>query len=384
MNPTQSICCIFLSFALSGAQAADAPALPPPPPSVRAPTSAAGNGATAKTAPAKQATSPISLNNPRGLAVDPDGNIYIADVDSGEVYKMTPAGNLTLLAGDPAPAASAKGAAVEPGFSGPAGLALDEKGNVYVADGDNNLVRKISPAGKVSTLAGKVGEGGDTNGPGADARFQGPTGVAVDAKGNVFVADTHNGLIRKITPDGTVSTLAGKSGPDNALSVDGKDDAVRFGEPRAIAIDAAGVIYVADEQYGTVRKILPTGETTTLAGDATAITQNLPSKDGVGAKAVITSPRGVAVDAKGNVYVADTDNDAIRKITADGTVTTIAGKIGESGTQDGPGATARFSGPRGLAVDKDGNIYVADSDNGAIRKITPEGVVTTLGNAPVK
>jgi sugar lactone lactonase YvrE len=186
----------------------------------------------------------------------------------------------------------------------------------------------------------------------------------VDAAGNVIVADTHNNLVRKITPDGVVSTLAGNSAPEEAKSVDGKGAVVRFGAPRGIAIDGAGNIYIADEMFGTVRKIALDGTTTTLAGNATA--SGVSSKDGVGDKAIISTPRGIAVDSKGNVYVADT-------------VTTLAGKIGDAGFANGPGPAARFSGPRGLAVDKDGNVFVADSDNGAIRKIEPNGVVRTIG-----
>jgi sugar lactone lactonase YvrE len=316
------------------------------------------------------------------LAIDPAGNLYIGDVVDEVIYKMTPDGKLTLLAGGANFSGNPDGVGAAAGFNGPSGLALDKEGNVYVADGDNNLIRKISPAGKVTTLAGKYGDSGDADGQGPAAQFQGPTGVALDAKGNIYVANTHGNTVRKITPDGTVTTLAGKPGDGNALSVDGKGGAARFGEPRAIAVDGDGIIYVADEQFGTVRKIALDGTVSTLAGDASGAATT--SKDGVGTKAAITSPRGIAVDAKGNVYVADTDNNAIRKITPDGTVTTLAGKIGEAGNVDGQGADARFSGPRGLAVDKEGNIYVADSDNSLIRKITPGGTVTTLGKAATK
>ena len=334
---------VFCLFALvSLVQAADAP--PPAPPSNKV----------------------ITLSNPRGLAIDKDGNLYVGDVSDGAVYKMNQQGLGAKLG--------------NADIGTPTGVAVDKDGNVYVADADSNTIRKISVDGKTTTLAGKDGASGATDGPGATALFNGATSLAIDAKGNLIVADTHNNLVRKITPDGFVSTLAGKVGSDEAKSVDGKGAEVRFGAPRGIAVDSAGVIYVADEMFGTIRKIAPDGTTTTLAGSAAASAGT--SKDGVGTLAIIATPRGIAVDSKGNVYVADTDSNAIRKVSADGTVTTLAGKIGEPGTADGKGDAARFSGPRGLAVDKDGNVFVADSDNGAIRKITPDGVVTTLGVKP--
>jgi len=310
------------------------------------------------------------LSNPRGLAIDAKGIIYIGDFDNGVIDKMTPDGKITFLAGGGSNTSNMDGKGAAATFNGPAGLAVDKDGNVFVADGDNNMVRKISPAGQVTTLAGSASAS-------AAVQLQGPMGVAVDAKGNVYVAETHGNTVRKISSDGTMTTFVGKTGAENTGSMDGKGAAARFGQPRAIAVDSAGVVYIADEQYGTVRKIATDGTVSTLAGDASGATTS--SKDGVGTKAGITSPRGIAVDAKDNVYVADTDNGAIRKITPDGTVTTFAGKIGEAGFVDGKGAAARFAGPRGIAVDKDGNIYVADSDNGAIRKITPDGTVTTLG-----
>jgi len=338
---------IFCLLALvSFVQAADAP--PPAP------------------APKTVSDKPIAIANPRGLAIDKDGHLYVGDVSDGAIYKIDQQGRGVKLG------------SID--IATPTGVAVDKDGNVYVADADSNTIRKIAADGKVTTLAGKDGAMGDTDGPAATARFNGATSLVLDAKGNIIVADTHNNLVRKISVDGVVSTLAGKSGTDEAKSVDGKGAVVRFGAPRAIAIDDKGVIYIADEMFGTVRKIMPDGTTTTLAGEATVTGST--SKDGIGAKAIISAPRGIAVDSKGNVYVADTDSNAIRKITPDGTVTTLAGKIGETGTADGKGDIARFSGPRGLAVDKDGNVFVADSDNGAIRKITPDGVVTTIGAKP--
>jgi sugar lactone lactonase YvrE len=199
----------------------------------------------------------------------------------------------------------------------------------------------------------------------------------VDAAGNLYVTDNYSFVIRKITPDGTVTTVAGKVGDPG--SVDGKGAVVRVGKPRGVAVDRAGNVYVADEAFNTVRKIAADGLVTTIAGNA-----NLDggAANGVNTNATFFAPRALAVDAKGIIYVADTDNNVIRKITPDGVVTTFAGQAGHAGNTDGQRAAARFNAPRGVAVDKAGNVYVADSQNAAIRKITPDGVVTTLGKTP--
>ncbi len=349
------------SFTVAVAYAADAPAaLPAPPP--MAPASVAK--------PAPEPT--IELSNPRGIAVDKNGVVYIGDIGNGAVYKLTPDGKIALLAGGASASSSVDGVGKEAGFSTPTGLAVDKDGNVYVADGDNNTIRKITPSGKVTTLAGKAGDSGPADGKGDAARFTGATAVAVDKDGNVYVADTHNGSIRKITPDGVVTTLGAKPAPK---PTDAKDTAVHLSAPRAITLDSAGVIYVADEDLGIVCKVAADGAVTVIAGDPASTSG---SKDGVGTKATISAPRGLVVDSKGNLYVASTDEAIIRKITPDGTVTTLAGKSGDGGLVDGKGAAAHFSGPRGLAADKDGNIYVADSENAAIRKVAPDGTVTTL------
>lgn len=321
---------------------------------------------SAATSSAPATPSAITLSNPRGLAIGKDGVIYVGDINDGKVYRLTPDGKISLLAGGSTQSA-ADGLGKDAGFATPTGLAVDKDGNVYVADGDNNLIRKITPAGKVTTLAGSANSSDAADGKGAAAHFNGATAVAVDKDGNVFVADTHNGVVRKITPDGTVTTVT-KPATSPASEI-------HLSSPRAIALDDKGTLYVADEEQGIVCKVAADGKLTLVAGNPAATTA---SSDGSGAKAVLLTPRGLAVDAKGNLYVADTDEGLIRKITPDGTVTTIAGKPGATGFVDGKGAVAEFGGPRGLAVDKDGNIYVADSDNSVIRKITPDGTVTTV------
>jgi streptogramin lyase len=226
----------------------------------------------------------------------------------------------------------------------------------------------------VTTLAGSAAAyPGSADGPGAAALFDEPYGVAVDGAGNVFVADFWNNTIRKITPSGVVTTLAG-SAADASGSADGTGAAARFNGPYGVAVDGSGNVFVADRDNNNIRKITPNGAVTTLAGSA----DSSGSADGTGAAARFNWPGGVAVDGAGNVFVADTDNNTIRKVTPSGVVTTLAGSADSSGSADGTGAAARFNGPNGVAVDGAGNVFVADSGNNAIRKISTLGVVTTI------
>jgi sugar lactone lactonase YvrE len=314
---------------------------------------------------------------PNGVATDSAGNVYVAD--TGTIRKITPAGVVTTFLGTTGVTVSANRAEVAtrfnlPNFSSPNGVAIDSAGNVYVTDA-NNTILKITRAGVVTTLAGTAGIVGSANGTGAAVRFNGLGGVATDSVGNVYVADINNCTIRKITPAGVVSTLAGKAGVEGFA--DGTGAAASFDLPRGVATDSAGNIYVADTNSSTIRKITPAGVVTTLAGKA----GNVGSTDGTGAAAEFGIPEGIATDSAGNVYVTD-DTNIIRKITPAGVVTTLAGTAGDGGSADGTGAAASFNHPMGVAIDSAGNVYVADSDNRTIRKITRAGVVTTLAGKP--
>jgi len=254
-------------------------------------------------------------------------------------------------------------------FSTPNDVVADAAGNIYVADYFNNRIRKIGTDGVVSTVAG--GPSGFVDGTGVNARFNSPAGIDIDASGNLYVADQFNAVIRKINPNGVVTTFAGSGSFGGA---DGLGTAAEFGRPSGIAVDATGNVYVADSGNSMIRKIAPNGQVSTLAGSF----QVFSFKDGTGTDAHFLAPRAIAVDAAGNVYVADTGNHLIRKIDINGVVTTVAGAVGVMGSLDGTGTQAQFNNPSGLTVDSSGNVYVGDRLNHLIRKIDVNGVVTTV------
>ena len=356
------------------------------------------------------------FNDPRGIAIDVAGNLYVADTYNGRIRKITPKGEVSTFVGGKEGFANGQGSAAQ--FYQPYGMVIDMAGNLYVADHRNHRIRKITPKGEVSTFAG--GEALFADGQGSVARFYYPSAIAIDAAGNLYITDTGNNLIRKVTPNGIVSTLAsGEKG-----FADAQGSAARFNKPRGIAIAVAGNLYVTDTQNHRIRKITPKGEVSTFAGGERGFA------DGQGSAARFNEPSGIAVDAADSLYVADRGNHRIRKITSTGVVSTLAGgewrfqdetfsdgqgnivwfcspfgdetkegikrvrKVTPEGevstlvgskwrfkdetSSDGQGSVARFCSPSGIAIDTAGNLYVADTDNHQIRKITPEGEVSTL------
>jgi gliding motility-associated-like protein len=294
------------------------------------------------------------------MATDASGNIYAADYTANVIRKITPAGVATTFAGS-GTAGNANGTGTAATFNKPAGVVVDAAGNVYISDSGNNLVRKITPAGVVTTFAGS-GVAGNTNGTGTAARFNNPHGLTIDGSGNIYVADFAGNDIRKITPAAVVTTFAGSG---TAGSANGTGIAATFSGPSGLSADGSGNIYVADYTNNLIRKITPAAVVTTFAGSGTA-----GSTDGTGTGASFKSPYAITTDGAGNVYVAEASNK-IRVLTPGAVVTTLAGS-GTAGSTNGTGTAATFNDPRGVTYDGT-NLYVADYAGHQIRKVILTG-----------
>lgn len=349
-----------------------------------------------------------SFNFPNGMIIDAAGNIIVGDEEGTTIRKVTQAGVVTTIVKKTTSVVN--GDAKIATFNQPTGVVTDATGNIYVADAGNNLIRKITPAGMVSTFAG-TGSKGNDDGALTSASFSSPTGIAIDASGNFFVADSANNLIRKISATGQVTSLPlfvasnGASGPLNyptGVAVDSKgniyynnsywntlcqisptvistysvgnnpgpSNGMFFFKSFGVAVDKDDNVYVADAGNSRICKVNPSEIETTVAGSVSL--GNFPIAgfvNGTSSAASFNHPKGIAVDGAGNMYVADTQNNSIRKITPAGVVTTIAGN-GVSGSADGNGASATFNRPMGISVNSAGTlIYVADTGNNLIRKI---------------
>ena len=308
---------------------------------------------------------------PGSVAVDSSGNIYVADSANHTIRKMTPDGTVSTLAGLAGYAGDVDGVGSAARFSSPGGIAVDNEGNVYVADTGTHTIRKVQSAtGEVSTFAG-ARTAGFVDGMGAAARFFAPLGLAWDSTRQcLYVADQGNVSIRQVTKDGVVTTLAGTGSPGN---IDGDVSVAQFSAPRAVAVNSEGVVYVADSGGRTIRKI-DNGVVSLVAGSPGV----LGSQDGPALFARFSNPWGLAFDSNDDLYVSDASNHTIRKIShVDGFVTTVAGVAGASGNTDGPLMLSTFSAPAGLAWDGD-HLIVADQANSTLRAVSTDGVVFTI------
>jgi sugar lactone lactonase YvrE len=325
---------------------------------------------------------------PQGLTVDSSGNLYVGDTQNETVRKITSAGVVSTIAGFPEAIlalAPPSGLLMVPGLGtgivqvASFGIVADKSGNLYLANG--GTIQMITPAGVVTTFAGGGAFNGayETDGFGTAAQFEVPVGIAIDSGGNLYVADSEGDTIRKITPSNNadVSTLAGVA---NVFGdVDGTGSAARLNEPVAVAVDASGNVFVAEESGRVVRKITPTGVVSTFAGTAGVV----GSADGTGPAAQFAALHGICIDANGNLFVTD-GNNTIRMITPAAVVTTVAGTPGVTGSADGTGAAAQFSGPTGIAVDASGDLFVADTGNDTIRvHYAAPNAAPTIATQPV-
>ena len=282
--------------------------------------------------------------------------------------------SVTTLAGKALVSGAANGSGTNASFSDPAAIAADAGGNYFIADSRNHAIRKVTTNGVVTTFAGQLGVSGTANGTGTGASFNTPSGLAFDGSGNLFVSDTGNNTLRKITAAGSVTTFAGVVGSGGFL--DGASGSVLFNSPLGIAVWTNGNVFVADSGNHCIRKISG-GVVSTFAGSP----QVWGSANGTSTNAQFNSPCGLKFDTKGNLFVCDANNHTIRKISTNGIVSTFAGAAGQDGTADGDLSAARFRGPAELAFDKRGNLFVADSFNQTIRKISTNGIVSTVCGA---
>ncbi|MBI3416773.1 MAG: hypothetical protein HY043_15900 [Verrucomicrobia bacterium] len=312
------------------------------------------------------------FNGLAGIATDAFGNIYVADSGNHVIRKIDARGIVTTLAGEPGTPGYLDATASQARFRNPRSVAVDASGNLFVADAENYVIRKISPAGVVNTFAGKSGKSGFKDGSASEALFSWPSGLAVDASGNIYATDSVT--IRKISPPGTVSTLAGK--PDNWGYRDGPGSEAAFRIPIGLAVDTSGNVYVADSGNDVIRKISPDGLVTTLPGQT-------PHPNGISVQNIqpaslrpqggsFQGPTGVAVDSQGNVYAADVNTHVIYRITSDGRKTTFAGAVRQMYSSpefaDGPGPFAAFGNPYALTMDRSGQLLIVDSRNHTIQR----------------
>ena len=326
----------------------------------------AGDGGLAVAAP---------LNLPYDVAVDGAGNLYITDRNNHRIRRVDSTGTITTIAGTGKDGFSGDGGpAVQAQLRDPAGVVVDGAGNLYIADASNNRIRKVDSTGTITTFVG-TGErrfGGD-GGPAVQAQLDHPRGVAMDGAGNLYIADRNNNRIRKVDSTGTITTIAGGSGfgEDGGLATQ-----VRLNLPYGVAVDGAGNLYIADTNNDRISKVDSTGTITTIAGTGE---QGFSGDGGPATQASLNSPFGVTVDGAGNLYIADQYNNRIRRVDSTGTITTIAGteERGFSG-DGGPATQAPLFLPTGVAVDSAGNLYIADQYNHRIRKVDSIGTITTF------
>jgi trimeric autotransporter adhesin len=316
------------------------------------------------------------LQNPQGVAVDSSGNLYVADLGNNRVRKVTPAGTISTVAGGGAFGVGDGGPATSAKVPYPSGVAVDTAGNLYIADYGDSRIRKVTPAGIISTAAGTgtAGYSGD-GGPAISRQLFSPSGVAVDNAGNLYITDWGNSRVRKVTPTGDISTVAG-NGAEGYSGDGGPATSAELHLPIGVAVDNSGNLYVADNQNNRIRKVTPTGIISTIAGTGS---QGYSGDGGPATSAQLNFPNGVAADNSGNLYIADYGNDRVRKVTPAGIISTVTGNgtAGYSG-DGGPATSAQLYVPNSVAVDNSGNLYITDYGNGRVRKVTPAGIISTI------
>ncbi len=336
-------------------------------------TTLAGNGSAAYSGDGGPATS-AALNRPAGVAVDQQGNVYIADRSNHRIRKVSPSGTITTVAGTGANSFSGDGGpATSAALNSPEGLFVDTAGNLYIADLNNNRVRRVSPSGTISTVAGQFqGYAGD-GGPATAARLFWPSAVVLDAAGNLYIADGGNNRIRSVNALGNINTIAG-NGLFQFAGDGGTATSASLRTPYSVALDGTGGFYIADQDSHRVRKVAASGTISTYAGNGGL---GSSGDGGPATSAQLGFPYGLVVDGSQNLFIAH--DGAVRKVSAAGIMTTVGGGGGPGTIPDGSSATSGFlDNPRDVALDAAGNLYVAETLNYRIRKITPSGIISTV------
>lgn len=327
----------------------------------------------------------IRLNGPTGITVDGSGDIFVAEGSIGtgtglavgdyRVWKINSAGVVSTAAGNGIESYSGDGgSAVAAQLNNPAALTFDTAGNLYISDAANHRVRKITPAGVISTAAGTgvAGFSGD-GGAAASAQLNSPQGLTADADGNVYIADSGNNRIRKLLPNGTLISIAG-NGNASYYGDGGPADAASLHDPHGIYSAGGGHIYIADTGNQRIRQLLPDGTITTVAGSGG---QGPGGDGGAATSAQLNLPMGVALDGAGNIYIADQGNNRVREVTPNGTISTLAGSAAYGIGDGGPATAAQLDAPASVAVDAAGNVYLSDTGHNRVREVSG-GTITTL------
>jgi sugar lactone lactonase YvrE len=329
-------------------------------------TSVAGNGTQGYAGDSGPATG-AELNYPIGVAFDASGNLYIADAENNRVCKVDRAGVITTVAGNGAPGYNGDpGPAIWAELNYPMGLAVDTAGNLYIADTQNNRVRKVDRDGVITTVAGTGAQGYSSDGPAVSAELNQPTDVAVDSAGNIYIADNQNFCIRRVDADGVITTVAG-NGTQGYGGDGGPATGAELDYPTGVAVDSFGALYITDARNNRIRKVDRNGIITTVAGNGT---QGYGGDGGLATSAELNYPAGMAFDASGDLYLTDEGNSRIRRVDANGVITTVAGNGTQGyGGDGGPATGAELNFPADLAFDASGNLYIADIKNNRIRKV---------------
>ena len=328
------------------------------------------------------------LTSPERLAVDAAGSLYVADICTHRVLRASAEGDWSVFAGTGTAGYSGDGGlATAAMIEGPAGLTVDDDGNIYIVEGAGNVIRRVSPDGIISTVAGLGGKGegqggysGD-GGPAIEAEFAWPVDGAIDHRGNIYVADRDNSVVRRVDESGVITTFAGGGSVDVQAGTppyEGPATDARFGpeSPTSVVVDSVGNVYIADEKGHRILRADPAGNMSTYAGTGQP---GFSGDGGPASEAQLNGPYDLAIDDAGNLYFVDYENSRIRRVDADGIITTVAGngEIGLAG-DGGPATEAELQSPYGLAMGDSGNLYIADQENALIRVVDPDGIIRAL------